>query len=111
MKQELEISGKVYKLVANRTVSTLMEKCIKVDANGNTSIDLPEKTKMFYALLHSEQPELSELECEKLLNLADEEYGIAQMNNAIQQMINSVFTQGSDTSHKKISWLKEDKSE
>lgn len=31
MKQELEINGKVYTLIANRAVSTLMEKCIKVD--------------------------------------------------------------------------------
>lgn len=31
------------------------------------------------------QPELTELECEKLLEQADEEYGVGQMNNAIQQ--------------------------
>lgn len=107
MKQELEINGTNYTLVANRKVSTLMEKCVKVDTKGNTSIDLPEKSKMFYILLQSEHPEITELQAEKLLEIADEEYGIAQMNNAIQQMINSVFSQGSNTSHKKISWLEE----
>lgn len=111
MKHELEISGKTYTLIANRAVSTLMEKCVKVDSKGNTAIDLPEKSKLFYALLHSAQPELSELECEKILAKADEEYGIPQMNDAIQQMVNSVFTQGSDTSHKKISWLEKETTE
>ena len=105
MKQELEINGKNYTLVANRNVSTLMEKCVKVDSKGNTTVDMPDKVKMFYALLKAEQPELSELECEKLLAIADEEYGIAQMNDAIQTMVNSVFTQDSNTSHKVISWL------
>lgn len=108
MKHELEIGGKVYELVANRKVSTLMEKCIKVDAKGNANIEVPEKTIMFRALLSTKHPELSELECEQLLEQADEEYGVSQMNNAIQQMINTVFTQDSNTSHKKISWLKED---
>lgn len=111
MKHELEISGKTYTLIANRAVSTLMEKCIKVDAKGNTVIDLPEKSVLFWALLHTAQPELSKLECEKILSLADEEYGIIQMNNAIQQMVDSVFTQGSNTSHKKISWLTEETTE
>lgn len=108
MKQELEIGGKTYTLIANRSVSTLMEKCVKVDSKGNTNVELPEKSKMFYALLISAQPDMSELQAQKLLEQADEEYGIAQMNNAIQQMINSVFTQDSNTSHKKISWLNQE---
>lgn len=108
MKQELEINGKVYTLIANRAVSTLMEKCIKVDGNGKTSVEMPPKSKLFYGLLMTNQPELTELECEKLLEQADEEYGVGQMNNAIQQMVNSVFTQDSNTSHKKISWLQDE---
>lgn len=111
MKQELEIGGKTYILNANRKVATLLEKGVKVDKNGNTEVELPETKKVFYVLLSTDQPDVDELEAEKLLEQADTEYGVAQMTRAVNQMINSVFSQGSDTSQKDkkiIPWLKKD---
>lgn len=108
MKQELEIGGKTYILNANRKVAALIQKNVKVDKEGNAQLEL-DAEKEFYALLISEQPDMSEIEAAKLLEQADNEYGVAQMTTAINQMLNSVFTQGSDTSQKKnISWLKKE---
>lgn len=114
MKQELEIGGKTYILNANRRVATLLEKGIKVDKTGNAEVSLPETKKVFYILLSTEQPEITELEAEKLLDQADLEYGVGQMTSAINQMMNSVFSQGSDTSQKDkkvIPWLKKNENE
>lgn len=105
MIKELEINGKTYKLVANREVSTLVEKCVNVDENGNAKINVPDKREIFYALLKTEQKDITYDNACEILEFADEEYGIMQMNSAIEYLFNSVFTQESTT--KKISWLEE----
>lgn len=109
MIKELEINNKVYKLVANREISNLLEKCVSVDKDGNAKVEMPEKDKIFYALLKTEQKDITFENAKEILAYADQEYGIGQMNQAIEFMFNSVFTQGS--SEKKISWLEEEPKE
>lgn len=106
MIKELEINNKIYKLVANREISNLLEKCVSVDKDGNAKVDMPEKEKIFYVLLKTEQKDITYDNAKEILSNADQEYGIGQMNQAIEYMFNSVFTQGS--SEKKISWLPEE---
>lgn len=110
MKKELEINGVIYKLVANREVSSLIEKGVKVDKFGNAKVDMPDKERIFYALLKTEQPDITYDKAREILAIADEEYGIAQMNKAIDYMFETVFTQGSNDK-KTISWLEEPKTE
>lgn len=109
MKKELEINGKVYTLVANREISNLLEKCVSVDEKGNAKVNMPDKAMIFYALLKTEQKDITIENANEILELADKEYGIGQMNQAIEYMFNSVFTAGS--TEKKISWLVEEPTE
>ena len=102
MEKELEIGGVTYTLIANREVSEVFEKCVKVDAKGNAKVEMPSKKVVFNALLKTKH-NLSLEESNKILDIADKEYGISQMNEAIDLMFNSVFTQSSP--EKTISWL------
>lgn len=105
MKKELEIGGVTYTLIANREISDLFEKCVKVDAKGNAQIEAPSKKSVFNALLKTTH-NLSMEDSNEILAKADEEYGIEQMNAAIDMMFNSVFTQSSP--EKTISWLNDE---
>lgn len=107
MEKELEIAGVTYTLVANRNVSEVFERCVKVDVEGNAKVEMPSKKEVFNALLKTKQPNLSKKDTDEILDKADKEYGIEQMNAAIDMLFNSVFTQGSP--EKTISWLNEDK--
>lgn len=106
MIKELEIAGVTYKLVANRNVSEVFEKCVRVDKDGNAKVEMPSKRLVFNALLKAEQPNLTLKETNEILDKADKEYGIDQMNQAIDFLFNSVFTQSSP--EKTISWLNEE---
>ena len=102
MEKELEIGGVTYTLIANREVADIFEQCVKVDTKGNTQVKMPTKKIVFNALLKTKH-NLNMEESNKILDIADKEYGIAQMNEAIDLMFNSVFTQSSP--EKTISWL------
>ena len=106
MKQELEIGGKTYILNANRKVATFLQNSVEIGKDGTAKFKVGAEEE-FYVLLITEQPDMTQEQANKLLAMADEEYGVGEMTLAINQMINSVFTQGSDTSHKKktIPWV------
>lgn len=104
MKEKLTIDGKEYTLTANRRVYSEYMKNAKVDKDGHVDITMPDIDKMFFILLKSEMPNITEQEASKLFDKAEEEYEISDLVNAIQEMTNKVFTQASN-GKKKIEWL------
>lgn len=92
---KLEIKGKEYILTANRKTASIL-------AGAEKSEDMVDE--VFYALLKKEH-NLSREEVSKLLDDAEEEYGVAQLLEFVGAITEEVFTPADETKYKKIEFL------
>lgn len=92
---KLEIKGKEYILTANRKSASLLAGM----ENNEDMID-----EVFYALLKPEH-NLSREEVSKLLDDAEEEYGVGQLLEFAGAITNEVFTPADEANYKKIEFL------
>lgn len=96
---KLEIGGKTYTFTANRKAVCLLTYSQK-ENNGELLDD------MFYALLKKEH-NLSKDEISELLDIAEQEYGVAQLIEFCTEVLEEVFQKAEENkkNYKKIEFL------
>ena len=112
--KEVEIKGKNYKLTANRKlIKVISEICPSIlklndgkvgDDNGvELGVDiLADLDILFYEMLKPAHPDISKETADKILENFEDEY--ADVANNLITFAMSSFTQGDQTSKKKLNW-------
>ena len=96
MEIKLEVKGKEYILTANRKVACILANVTEL---GENMLD-----DAFYALLKKEH-NMSREEVSKLLDDAEQEYGVMQLIELVTKITEQVFTTAEETQYKKIEFL------
>lgn len=99
----LEIDGKEYCFVANRKAFSIIASATENGKLNENSIDT-----IFYALLKMKH-NLSMQEVSDLLDKAEEEYGIQQLTEFAQKMVEEVFSAEQEKKYKPIPYLAQHK--
>lgn len=95
----LEIDGKEYCFVSNRKAFSIIAGLNKDGDFGEDALD-----KICYALLKTKH-NLTMEEVSELLDKAEEEYGVKQLTEFAQKMVEEVFSTEQDKNYKKIPYL------
>lgn len=95
----LEIDGEEYSFVANRKAFSIIAGATDNGKLGENSIDT-----IFYALLKTKH-NLSMEEVSDLLDKAEKEYGIKQLTEFAQKMVEEVFSTEQEKKYKTIPYL------